>query len=52
MKNKSYNVTEWNDAAGTPIRSGNIRGENNTGTDAITDYISWAMGTNVITMHD
>jgi len=47
-----YNVTEWNNAAGTPIRSGNIRGQNNTGPDAIPDYISWAMGTNVITMHD
>jgi len=47
-----YNITEWNDATGTPTRSGNIRSQNNTGPDAISDYISWAMGTNVITMHD
>ncbi|MCL2322648.1 MAG: hypothetical protein FWC47_11170 [Oscillospiraceae bacterium] len=47
-----YNVTGWDDATGTPIRSGNIRTQNNTGPDAISDYISWAMGTNVITMHD
>ncbi|MCL2322372.1 MAG: hypothetical protein FWC47_09735 [Oscillospiraceae bacterium] len=62
-----YNIAEWNNTAGTPTRSGNIRSENNTGTPtrsgnirnenntgtiAISDFISWTMGTNVITMRD